>query len=285
MKIVKLHCMKDTSLFSPTLPALFVSHGAPTAALHPGAAETAVASYVQALPRPKAVLIVSAHWDTAVPTLSVACRPETIHDFHGFPQALYDIRYSVPGAVPWAMEARALLEEAGFEVALDAKRGLDHGAWVPLRAMYPQADVPVLAMSLQSRLGPTHQYRLGRALAPLRAAGVLIVGSGNLTHNLRHLMMPRGGGEAPSYAVAFQDWIYRHLQAKAVDELLAYRSRAPGAVEAHPTDEHLLPLFLALGTAGADYAVERLHDGIEYNILAMDAYAFHAARSIDTEAA
>lgn len=266
--------MNSDAVSTHRLPALFVPHGAPTFALHPGDTGKALAALARRIGRPKAVLVVSAHWDTALPTLSIAPRPETLHDFHGFPQPLYAIRYPAPGAVCWAMEARALLEESGFGVALDPLRGLDHGAWIPLRLMFPEASVPVLAMSVQSHLGPEHHFRLGQALAPLREAGVLVVGSGNLTHNLMHFGLLRGAAGIPDYVTAFQDWIQDRLAAGDVASLLAYRNIAPGAGEAHPTDEHLLPLYVALGAAGAGFVAERLCNGVEYNMLAMDAYAF-----------
>jgi 4,5-DOPA dioxygenase extradiol len=255
-------------------PVLFVPHGAPTMALEPGEAGVALAAVAHRIPRPEAILVISAHWDTAIPTFNAACKPETIHDFSGFPQALYAFRYPVCGAVKWAMEGRALLEEAGFEVAVDPKRGLDHGAWVPLRLMYPDASVPVAAISLQSRLGPEHHYRLGQALAPLREAGVLILASGNLTHNLGHFGLRRGMGASLDYVGEFQAWWRARVEARDVDALLDYRRRAPGAQEAHPTEEHLLPFFVALGAAGEKYEPEVVHAGIDHEILVMDTYAF-----------
>lgn len=273
--------MKPDAACAQRLPALFVPHGAPTFALDPGAAGAALAAFAHGIGRPKAVLVVSAHWDTARPTFSVACRPDTLHDFYGFPQPLYAIRYPVCGAVAWAMEARALLEEAGFAVELDPQRGLDHGAWIPLRVMFPDASVPVLAMSVQSRLGPAHHYRLGQALAPLRDAGVLVVGSGNLTHNLGHFARLRGAGNQPSldYVPAFQHWLRQQVEAGDIESLLQYRSRAPGAAEAHPTEEHLLPFYVALGAAGTNFSAETVYSGVEHDMLVMDAYAFWPERS------
>lgn len=255
-------------------PVLFVPHGAPTMAVEPGEAGAALSAFATRIPRPEAVLVISAHWHTEVPTFSAACKPETIHDFHGFPQALYAIRYPVCGAVKWAMEGRALLEEAGFEVVIDPKRGLDHGSWVPLRLMYPDASVPVAAMSLQANLGPEHHYRLGQALAPLRDAGVLIVASGNLTHNLGHFGRRRGVGVALDYVEEFQAWWRERIEARDVESLLDYRCRAPGGQEAHPTEEHLLPFFVALGAAGEKFESEVVHSGIDHEILVMDSYAF-----------
>jgi len=267
--------MKKDSNYLNRLPALFVPHGAPTFALDPGEAGAALADFAREIVRPKAVLVISAHWDTELPTFSAACRPETIHDFYGFPQALYAIRYPVCGAVKWAMEARTLLEEAGFGVVIDPQRGLDHGAWVPLRVMYPDASVPVVAMSVQSRLGPRHHYRLGQALAPLRDAGVLIVASGNLTHNLGHIGAGRPGSAISlDYVPAFQQWWRQRIEADDIESLLDYRAKAPGAVEAHPTEEHLLPFFVALGAGGDRFAPQAVYSGVEYGMLVMDSYAF-----------
>lgn len=259
---------------APALPTLFVPHGAPTFALQPGEAGTALAELAQRLPQPRAILVVSAHWDTALPTLSISPHPATLHDYSGFPQALYALRYPAPGAVAWAMEARTLLEEAGLDVRLDPERGLDHGAWIPLRLMYPQAQLPVFTLSLQSRLGAAHHYQLGQALAPLREAGVLVLGSGNLTHNLRHFMQLQGSEHVPDYVTVFQGWMHDRLQACSINALLDYRASAPGALEAHPTDEHLLPLYFALGAAGPHYRTETVYSGIAHNMLAMDGFAF-----------
>lgn len=254
------------------LPSLFVSHGAPLLALEPGETGAALHRFAQGLPRPEAILVVSAHWATATPTLSIACRPQTIHDFYGFPEALYAMHYPAPGAVRWAMEARGLLEDAGFEVTLDANRGLDHGAWVPLLLMYPEADIPVFTLSIQPERDPAHHLALGRALAGLRQAGVLVIGSGNLTHNLGHF---RGGrGMTYPYVKAFQEWVGQVLESHDFQALLDYRQQAPGAVEAHPTDEHWLPFYVALGAAGEAFEAEPVYRGVQYGMLAMDSYAF-----------
>jgi 4,5-DOPA dioxygenase extradiol len=255
-----------------SMPALFVPHGAPTFILEPGAAGAALVEAAHRLAKPKAILIVSAHWHTEVPTLSIASRPDTIHDFYGFPQELYSIRYPASGAVSWAMEARSLLEEAGFEVKLDPTRGLDHGAWVPLKLMYPEADIPVFTLSLQSHLGTGHHYRLGQALALLREQGVLVIGSGNLTHNLAHFR--RTANAIPEYVTAFQAWVKNKLEVKDVAALLDYRHLAPDALVAHPTEEHWLPFYVALGAAGAEFNSEVLYSGIQHNMLAMDSFAF-----------
>lgn len=262
----------------PELPALFITHGAPTFALRPGAAGAALVAAAAALPQPRAIIIVSAHWDTAQPTVGFADRLETIHDFWGFPDALYSIRYPATGCREAAQELVAALNDAGLPVRIDAERGLDHGAWVPLRLMFPQADVPVVPLSIQSEGGPEQAYRLGRALAPLVSRGFLVIGSGSLTHNLRDWQIAaRTGGQTPAYVREFSDWIAARLAADDVDSLLDYRRRAPGGVQAHPTEEHLLPLFVALGAGGERPGVERIHAGIDDYVIAMDAYAFRPA--------
>jgi 4,5-DOPA dioxygenase extradiol len=169
------------------LPSVFLSHGSPMHALHPGAAGEAWAALGRHLPRPAAILVASAHWETDAPVLTGSARPETIHDFYNFPEPLYRLRYPAPGAPPLAERARSLLEQAGFAAAVDGHRGLDHGAWTPLLYMYPEADVPVVQVSLQSALGTRHHLALGRSIRNLRQEGVLVVGSGHLTHNLRDM--------------------------------------------------------------------------------------------------
>ena len=256
-------------------PVLFVPHGAPTVALRPGAAGAALATAAQALTRPRAIVIVSAHWDTATPTVGFADRPETVYDFWGFPEALYTLRYPATGCREAAQEVVAALAAAGLPVQQDERRGLDHGAWIPLRLMFPDADIPVIPLSIQSRGGPEAAWRLGRALAPLAARGFLVIGSGNLTHNLGDFQRAgRNGGQTPAYVRQFADWMADRLGARDLPALLDYRRQAPGAVQAHPTDEHLLPLYVALGAAGDPARIERFHAGIDDYVLAMDAYAF-----------
>ena len=258
-------------------PTLFVPHGAPTFALRPGVAGAAIARAASRLPAPRAVIIVSPHWDTAVPTVGFAARLTTIHDFRGFPEELSRIRYPATGCPKGSEEVVAALRGAGFAPASDPDRGLDHGAWVPLRMMYPDADVPVIPLSIQSALGPAHHLRLGRALAPLAASGFLVVGSGNLTHNLGDYgVAARSGGQTPGYVRAFADWTWRQLESGDEPSLIDYRSRAPDGVRAHPQEDHLLPLYVALGAAGARAHVVRLHAGVDDYVLAMDAFEFTA---------
>jgi 4,5-DOPA dioxygenase extradiol len=256
-------------------PALFVPHGAPTFALRPGAAGAALGRQALLLPRPRAIVVVSAHWETPVPTVGVAPRLETIHDFSGFPRELYALRYPATGCPEAAHEVAAALADAGLPVAVDPVRGLDHGAWVPLRLMFPDADVPVVPLSIQPHAGPAHALRVGRALAGLRLRGCLLVASGNLTHNLRdYFAAAQAGGQTPGYVRDFADWVWDRLGAHDLDALVGYRSAAPWGARAHPTEDHLLPLYVALGAAGPDFRAERIHSGIDDYVLAMDAFAF-----------
>jgi len=262
-----------------TLPSLFLSHGAPTLPLTETPARTFLAGLGTQLPRPKAILVISAHWETAEPEVNAVAGNETIYDFYGFPRPLYELRYPAPGAPELAQAIAARLAAAGLPTAIDRNRGLDHGAWVPLLLMYPDADIPVLQLSIQTERGPKHHLALGRALAPLREEGVLIIGSGSFTHNLAEFRTRRPELNAPSlpWVDAFADWVHEAAISGRVDDLLDYRSLAPFAHKNHPTDEHFLPLFAALGAAGEGARAERLHNSANYGVLRMDVYAFHAA--------
>jgi len=259
------------------LASLFVPHGAPTFALQPGAAGAALAAMAARMPRPRAVVIVSAHWDTAVPTVGAAARFDAIHDFSGFPPALYALRYPATGCPELARTVAAAIEAAGLAVRIDTMRGLDHGAWVPLRLMFPDADVPVIALSIQTAGGPDQAWRLGRALAGLQH-DLLVIGSGNLTHNLRDWhAVSQLGADTPAYVRGFAGWVAERLCAGDTTALLDYRRRAPGATRAHPSEDHLLPLFVALGAAGDGAQATRFHAGIDAHVLAMDAWSFTPA--------
>lgn len=261
------------------LPTVFLSHGSPMHALEAGVSGRAWAALGERLPRPRALLIASAHWEAEQPMLTGSARPETIHDFHGFPQPLYQILYPAPGAPALALRAQALLRAAGLQAEIDPERGLDHGAWSPLLYAYPKADIPVLQVSMQTRLGPRHHLALGAALAPLGDEGVLIIGSGHLTHNLRELRSLRdtGVGRAEPYVGEFQAWVRERIEAQELDGLADYRRLSAAGVRAHPSEEHFLPLFAALGAARAGYRAERFVDHVEGGVLAMDAYLFHPA--------
>jgi 4,5-DOPA dioxygenase extradiol len=262
---------RDTSV---RLPTLFLSHGSPMHAIEPGAAGRAWAALGRELPRPRAVLIASAHWETSVPLLTGNPAPQTIHDFGGFPDELFRLQYAAPGDPALAEQAVALLKAAGVAAGIDGCRGRDHGAWVPLRWMYPDADVPVVQLAIQPEFGAAHHLRVGRALAPLADDSVLIIGSGHATHNLRDWMSNPRRQEPLRYAKAFAEWLHDRLMARDVDALVAWREQAPEAARAHPSDEHFLPLFVALGAAGDGTNVERFVEGFEAGALAMDSYRF-----------
>ncbi len=260
------------------LPSLYISHGSPMTALQPGATGARLAELAQALPRPKAIVIASAHWLARSPLVGGAAQPETIHDFYGFPRELYQLRYPAPGAPALAARVAGLLDHAGLAPQLDPQRGLDHGAWVPLHLLYPAADIPVVPLSIQPELGPAHQYAVGRALAPLREEGVLVIGSGSITHNLHDLRSGYSAEREAPYVRPFIGWVEQKLAAGDIDALLDYRRQAPFAQHAHPTDEHFLPLYVALGAAGDGAQAQRIDAGIDLGFLAMDIYRFDGAR-------
>jgi len=255
-------------------PALFVSHGAPTLPLEPGATRDFLSALGKTLGRPRAVIIVSAHWETTQPAVSTAAAPQTVHDFYGFPEALYRLRYPAPGAPALAERAAALLSKAGMSTQLVPDRGLDHGAWVPLMLMYPEAGVPVTQLAVQSRLGPAHHLRIGAALRPLREEGVLILGSGSSTHNLREFREHDLDAAPPQWVTEFGEWTERAVTSQRVDDLLDYRRLAPHAACNHPTEEHFLPLFAAMGAATPGTKAQRIHSGYTYGVIGMDAYRF-----------
>ena len=262
-------CM-DTHLTHPA-PAFFISHGAPTFALQPGQLGPVLTAAGRRMGAAKAVLIVSPHWMTRGVRVASTPAPDTIHDFGGFPKPLYQLHYRAPGAPDWAGRALQLLESAGFAVEPDAGRGLDHGAWVPLRYLLPEANTPVFQVSMPRDFDTAGAWRMGRALAPLRQQGVAIVGSGSLTHNLYEVS--HGGKESP-YAREFASWTTRAVLGGDADALLHYRTQAPSAERAHPTEEHFLPLIVAAGAAADGEQAQLLPGGMTYGVLAMDSYAW-----------
>jgi 4,5-DOPA dioxygenase extradiol len=255
------------------LPVLFVSHGAPTLVMEEIPARDFMAGLASRLPRPSAILSVSAHWLAPVPTVSRAERPETIHDFYGFPDALYRLNYPAPGAPALAGRVVTLLGEAGMAAVADPAHGLDHGAWNPLLLIYPEADIPTAQLSLIAGAGPAAHVALGRALAPLRAEGVLILASGGAVHNLGQFRVDRR--RPAEWATSFEDWLARSVAAGDVAGLTAYRDRPDGRL-AHPTDEHLLPLFVALGAAAGDPG-QALHRSFAHGSLSMASFAWTAS--------
>jgi 4,5-DOPA dioxygenase extradiol len=250
---------------------IFLSHGSPMLLLQKTAAKSFLAGLGADLGKPKAVVAVTAHWTTDVPQVGGAARPETIHDFYGFPPALYAMRYDAKGDPALAAHVAGLI---GPDTLIDAHRGLDHGIWQVASLIWPDADVPIIPLSVQPDQSPAHHYEIGRRLRPLAEDGVLVVASGGLTHNLRAYMRHDGSGRAEPWAQGFADWMEEKAREGALADLLDYRAKAPFGAENHPTDEHLLPFYVALG-ASADGRAEPLFRDIEYGVIAMDAYRFH----------
>lgn len=253
------------------LPSLFISHGSPMLALQPGASGPALARLAAALPRPKAIVVMSAHWESRELLVSASPAPETWHDFGGFPRELFAVQYPAPGDPALAQQIVELLAADGLPARLDHKRPFDHGTWVPLSLMYPTADIPVVQVSLPSHMGPTLQTRIGQALRSLREQGVLLIGSGSITHNLGELDWRAGPESIEPWAREFRDWVVDKLDTQDEAALHDYRRQAPHAVRSHPSDEHLLPLYFARG-AGGQFSVA--HQGFTLGALGMDIYRF-----------
>ncbi|WP_163030921.1 DODA-type extradiol aromatic ring-opening family dioxygenase, partial [Pseudomonas viridiflava] len=252
-------------------PSLFISHGSPMLALQPGESGPALARLAAEMPRPRAIVMVSAHWESHELLVNGNPQPETWHDFGGFAAELFAVQYPAPGLPDLTREVVELLAASDLPARIDSRRPFDHGVWVPLSLMYPQADIPVVQISLPSRQGPELQTRVGKALAGLRADGVLIIGSGSITHNLGELNWNGDSARVEPWAQAFRDWMIDTLASDDEYALHQYRSLAPHAVRAHPSDEHLLPLYFARG-AGGEFSVA--HQGFTMGALGMDIYRF-----------
>jgi 4,5-DOPA dioxygenase extradiol len=264
-----------------TLPTLFLSHGSPMLALEPGT----TGPFLQALGpvidasfgRPRAILAVSAHSTAREPVLLAAAQHKAVYDFGGFPDALFKLQYNAPGAPELATTVQGLLSQAGLPVHSVDQGGLDHGIWSMLRFMYPEADIPVLPLAWVPTLPPAQQFALGEVLAGLSQQGVLVMGSGSITHNLRRIFgsnRPATDTKEIAESAAFRTWMNERSAARDWDNLFAYRSKAPYAADMHPTDEHLLPWYVAAGAGGREATPQRLHAAVTYGCLGMDAYAF-----------
>ena len=255
------------------LPAVFVSHGAPDLSLHPSPARTFL-SQLGKLSKPQAILMISAHWGSDRPTIGKAEQPDTMHDFWGFDRRLYSIDYPARGAPQLAEKVVQLLEDAGISSSSTPSRGLDHGTWNPLMLMYPSANIPVTQLSIQPRLTPSYHLQIGKILAPLRQEGILILASGSATHNLRDFGKYPLDAPPPAWVENFSQWLSTALQQKDESALLNYRQLAPYAKKNHPSEEHLLPMFVALGATESTNIVE-LHSSYTYGVLSMASYAFY----------
>lgn len=256
-----------------TLPAIFVSHGAPDLTIREGEVTHFLRSLDQHFSKPKAILVISAHWLTDSPRVSAVQNPKTIYDFSGFPEQLYQLNYPAPGAPELANRVVSLLTQADIPCETHPDRGLDHGAWTPLLLAYPSADIPVTQLSIQYYRDPLYHYKLGQALAPLRQEGVLIMGSGSITHNLQ-AFEPDYNAPPPYWVQQFDEWVTKTIEEGHWKDLIGYRQLAPYAQENHPTEEHLLPLFVALGAGGVTAKGIQLHHSYTYGVFSMAAYAF-----------
>jgi 4,5-DOPA dioxygenase extradiol len=257
-----------------SFPSLFVSHGAPTLTMEDVPARAFLATLGATLGRPDAIVAVSAHHVARGVAVSAAPKLDTVHDFYGFPAPLYELRYDAPGEPSLAREVADRLNAAGLAAATVDAPGIDHGAWVPLSLMYPGADVPVVPVSLDATMDERRHVAIGRALAPLRERGILVMASGGFTHNLREFGRWPRDAEAAGYVVEFRRWMVEAMSAGDEPSLIDWRRLAPHALRAHPTPEHLMPLFVAWGAGGEGASMRQLHDSVSYGMLAMDAFTF-----------
>ena len=260
-----------------SFPTVFVSHGAPNLVIDDAPATEFLRQFGERLGTPDAVVVISAHFEAGAPLVSADAQPEMIYDFGGFEPELYEMQYPAPGDPALARRIAGLLQAEGFEAGLKNDRGYDHGTWVPMMLLYPQANIPVVQLSVSPAEDAAYHYRMGTALRPLNDENILILGSGSLTHNLSAYF--RGGftkdAEMPDWVEAFADWMHENVAGGSIDTLLDYRSRAPYAEENHPTPEHLMPFFVAAGAAvSGGTEGTRVHASTSHGVLAMDAYTF-----------
>lgn len=258
---------------SKRMPVAFVSHGSPMVAIETGRFQEALGRFGREQ-RPRAVVVISAHWESGDTVgIGSAAKHHLVYDFGGFPKELYELQYGAAGAPELAQRIDGMLRGADVPSALVAGQGLDHGAWVPLRLLYPQADVPVVELSIPGTRSPAELFRIGELLSPLRSDGVLILGSGGIVHNLRRLNWRHRDGPAEGWALDFDRWFAAKLEAWDIDGLFRYAQDAPSASLAVPTNEHFHPVFVALGAAGKPGRIECIHEGFEYGTLSMRSFA------------
>jgi 4,5-DOPA dioxygenase extradiol len=263
-------------------PVLFVSHGAPTAALDTGPYAASLRRFGASLAgaaRPSAIVVVSAHWQVRGPVgVTGAMRPEIIHDFYGFPEPLYRLRYDAPGEPRLAARIASRLSAGGVPAVVSEKRGLDHGAWVPLRLALPEATIPVLQVALPA-VPPAALVGLGEVLRPLRDEGVLLVASGGMVHNLGALDFARPDAPAAPWAVAFDGWAFERAARRDHEALARWTQLAPEPARAHPHSDHFDPLLVAVGAAWPGEVVEPIYAGFEYASLSLRTFAFRPAQA------
>lgn len=256
------------------MPVLFVAHGAPTLVIEKTDYTEFLKRLPEQLPAPKAIVVWSAHWESDVQVVGSASRFSTIYDFYGFPPEMYTLKYPAPGNSEVARSIVSRLNEAGVEAKLDEQRGLDHGAWCPLKLMWPEADVPVVPLSVDPTLPPESQYEIGRLLSALREEGVLIIASGGIVHNLRKIAW--GASEPVDWAQAFDAWIAEQLESWNVDAIFRYRELAPHAADAVPPGgaEHFVPLIYAMGAADEGRQAQRLFQDYQLGSLSLNVWQF-----------
>ncbi|XVF14686.1 hypothetical protein REPUB_Repub09cG0082700 [Reevesia pubescens] len=261
--------MKDT---------FYISHGSPTLSIDESLpARHFLQSWKDKVfgQIPKSILVISGHWDTSFPAVNIVQRNDTIYDFYGFPDRMYKLKYPAPGAPELALRVKELLMTSGFQrVDEDRERGLDHGAWVPLMLMYPEADIPVCQLSVQSKKDGTYHYNLGKALALLKDEGVLIIGSGATTHNLRALR--NLGGAVVPWASEFDTWLKDALLQGRYEDVNHFQEKAPNAKMAHPWPDHFYPLHVAMGAAGENAKAKLIHHSWDLGALSYASYQFAA---------
>ncbi|MDE2578776.1 MAG: dioxygenase [Hyphomicrobiales bacterium] len=255
------------------LPTFFVSHGSPNIVLHDSPARRFLEGLAASIPRPNAILVMSAHFEHDTPVVVADREPKMIYDFGGFEPELYTMTYSAPGALDLAATAADMATKAGVKTFAATGRGYDHGTWTALKLIYPNADIPVAQIAVQPHEGGRHHAQLGRALAPLREQGVLVLGSGSLTHNLRAFFAARNApGPAPAWAQDFGNWVEQKASAGDLDAIADFE-HAPDFQKNHPSDEHFLPFPFAFGAAGPGATGQRIHASSQ-SVLLLDAYRF-----------
>jgi 4,5-DOPA dioxygenase extradiol len=262
------------------IPSLFISHGGPNIVIDESAARTYLETLGERLPRPKAIVVMSAHFETQGVAVVADPKPGMIYDFGGFAPELYKMVYPAPGEPALAEKVYGMLDDAGLAPTKLDERGYDHGTWTPLKLAFPGADIPVVQVSVDPSRDAAWHYAVGKALSPLREEGVLLIGSGHITHNLRALFPVMRGGKAPDPALVdqvngFTGWFADRLAADDREAILDWKARAPYPAENHPTDEHLMPIFFAYGAAGDNPRVERAHASKQLGFFAYDSYLFH----------
>lgn len=255
------------------LPTVFISHGAPTLILEDIPARNFLKELGKKYREVKAVLCISAHWMTINPTVNVVEKHDTIHDFYGFPSELYQLNYPASGEVELAKKTAGLINDIGSSCEIDHTRGLDHGAWVPMMLMFPEAEVPVFQLSIQQHMEPKKHHALGKAIESLRHEGVLILGSGGAVHPLGYAPL-RPGAETDQWALDFDSWLTKSVEQGDDNAIKNYSKVSPYPERAHPTPDHFMPLLISMGAAGEGAKGEVIHHSWYWGDLGMGAYEF-----------